>query len=190
MSTMTKPVSTICDLTFTKMEFLNIHMNKVHKETLDTRISRLAKAAEAELEPSLSKKVTFFTQPSKLLDCSECGNIFNYKSEIDKHIETEHNKETKGDTEVLYKCRECSFRGNSEEQLKEHKREEKLKAKSKYSPPGSLIMCLECDKKFTDIGFLDLTNFQTRIQRFYWERFIQCRYAYERFLWDIRVKIR
>ena len=51
-------------------------------------------------------------------------------------------------------------------------------------------MCLECDKKFTDIGFLDLTNFQTRIQRFYWERFIQCRYAYERFLWDIRVKIR
>ena len=100
------------------MEFLNTHMMKAHEETLDKRISRLAEATEAELKPPPSKKVTICAEPSKLLDCSECGNIFNYKSEIDKHIETEHNKETKGDTEVLYKCRECSFRGNSEEQLK------------------------------------------------------------------------
>ena len=48
------------------------------------------------------------------------------------------------------KCKLCSFRGCSEYELKEHKREEKLKSKAKYLLPGSLILFLECDNKYAD----------------------------------------
>ena len=131
------------------MEFLSTHMMKAHEETLDKRISRLAEATKAELKPPPSMKGTICAEPSKLLDCSECGNFFNYQSEMEAHIEREHSKETRKNLKAIFKCRECNFMARSEEELKEHKREENQKAKAKYAPPESLKLCTECDKKNT-----------------------------------------
>jgi hypothetical protein len=51
---------------------------------------------------------------------------------------------------ISIKCKVCKFTARTEEELGEHKREEKAKTKAKYIPPGSLMLCPECDKKFTD----------------------------------------
>ena len=64
----------------------------------------------------------------------------------------------------LIKCKECSLRKISEYELKEDKREETLKPKAKNILPGSLIVCPECDTKYT--GWISPTNHRNKVHSF------------------------
>ena len=52
--------------------------------------------------------------------------------------------------QISIKCSDCMFTARTEEELREHKRGEKAISKAKYIPPGSLILCPDCDAKFTN----------------------------------------
>ena len=73
-----------------------------------------------------------------------------------------------GRVPISIKCNVCKFTARTEEELREHKREEKAKTKAKYIPPGSLILCPDCDKKFTDRASLNthVNNVHTQTKYF------------------------
>ena len=66
----------ICNMKFLKMEFLNIHMKKVHNESENDRINRLTQAIQNDADSK---------QGRKIFDCSECGIIFGTSQEQQSH---------------------------------------------------------------------------------------------------------
>ena len=76
MAALKTPVCTLCNMNFSKMEDLNIHMKNIHQETDDTRMLRLTQTVEAGLNPKPSVIIMNNALKVKNFDCSECGDIF------------------------------------------------------------------------------------------------------------------
>ena len=80
------PVCDTCGLTFNQMELLNIHMKTIHNETPHLRITRLTQTIENALREERTPKISI------IFDCSECGNVFETKTEMDDHNIRVHRK--------------------------------------------------------------------------------------------------
>ena len=81
MTSLKIPECSICNMKFTKMEVLNIHMGKFHHESDNDRIIRLTQTIQSDID---SKHVR------QIFDCSECGIIFENSQEQISHNEKHH----------------------------------------------------------------------------------------------------
>ena len=84
MRALTNPTCERCNITFTKMEYMDTHMKTKHDESDDMRIYRLTQAVEAvEKKEKASKRIVSN-------DCTECGLVFVSNLEQIIHIENYH----------------------------------------------------------------------------------------------------
>ena len=85
---MQSPDCIICSIQFDKMENLNNHMQKQHKESDNDRLNRLTLTIQTSLDNNISVKD---------LSCTECGVMFKTKEEQESHIKRYHCRETVSD---------------------------------------------------------------------------------------------
>ena len=84
MTALTNPRCNSCEVTFTKMEYMNTHMKVKHDESDSMRIIRLTQAVKTvvKMEPNSPKATRVKRVASN--DCSECGLIFS--SDLEQKI--------------------------------------------------------------------------------------------------------
>ena len=81
----------MCKKMFQSMEALNVHMQRVHSESDNDRITRLAATIAISVKQESTKEKII--QTSLIFDCSECGILFTNKEDMKTHITTVHKVE-------------------------------------------------------------------------------------------------
>ena len=82
MEALTNPKCVSCNTLFGSMKQFDVHMKNVHFESENLRIIRLTKAMETVRQCETN---SYNLKMIKILDCSECGEIFPNKEDFRNH---------------------------------------------------------------------------------------------------------
>ena len=115
----------ICEKSFDKIEYLNVHMRPNHHESDHERMERLTETfrsmtVKESNEEKIQVKFTSF-------ECSECGLIFTNSKEQKNHFQNYHGKIQLPPSEIKkYMCTECALIFSTLEDQKVHEEEYRM----------------------------------------------------------------
>ena len=117
--TLTNPRCDSCEVTFTKMEYMNTHMKVKHEKSENMRIIRLTQAVKTvvEMEQNRPKVTTVKRMASN--DCSECGLIFSSDLEQKNHFVNYHAAQKGEKRSPCGICGEITDKSRLEEHIEE-----------------------------------------------------------------------
>ena len=118
--TLTNPRCDSCEVTFTKMEYMNTHMKVKHDESENMRIIRLTQAVKTVVGMEQnSPKVTRVKRMASN-DCSECGLIFSSDLEQKNHFVNYHAAQKGEKQSPCGICGEITDKSRLEEHIKKN----------------------------------------------------------------------